>query len=98
MNNQHPIQNPAQASNKAIAKINKSQQQPPVISNELLLVAPEMHDALIGARKALLSALEHIPADQQHFCGEWLIEVNEVLGRLHGWVDGQPNVNKTTWR
>lgn len=60
---------------------------------DLIVEGPSMRDALIGARNALLKALPHVPPDQEGtFCGEWLIEINEVLGRLFGWVDGRPNV------
>lgn len=53
-----------------------------------------MCDVLVGARKAMLVALPHVPPDGQDypFVGEWLIEVNEVLGRIYGWANGKPNV------
>lgn len=62
-------------------------------NSDLIVEGPAMREALIGARNALLKALPHVPPDQEGlYCGEWLTEINEVLGRLFGWVDGRPKV------
>lgn len=63
-------------------------------SSDVVSEASKMCEALIGARKAMLKALPHVHPDHEDypFVGEWLIEVNEVLGRIYGWVNGKPDV------
>lgn len=53
----------------------------------------EALEALAGAQKALLKAMPYLPPDAEAvYCGEWLVEINEVLGRIHGWSNGKPNL------
>lgn len=57
---------------------------------DLIVEAPAMRDALLGAQEALRKALPYLPPDQEGvYCGEWLDETIEVLGRLRGAGDDQ---------
>lgn len=57
----------------------------PVTTDQPNASVEAMRDALVGARKALLKALPYLPPDAEAiYCGEWLAEINEVLGENQG--------------